>query len=156
MKADTPLARGVAEADRAYCRFNLNRDRVNTMREVSRLATAGVSHKAIAGLLNISVSHVGHIVTGKATMPTAAPIPQPDLTPARAAELEHTAETALDLACRLRDEHPQLTWDALNNLGRDELMALAVILLAAIPVDSTKSELFAWVYDLPAALETTA
>jgi hypothetical protein len=54
----------------------------------------------------------------------------------------------MDLACRLRDEDPQLVWEALELLDRSDLQELAVTALAALPVDSEISELFGWVEGL--------
>jgi len=153
MKASTPLAKAILEADRTYSRFNLNRDRLNTMLEVRRLAATGLEQKNIAASVGVTAGQVRRILSGQAPEPKAVSIPAYDLSDRHAKQLEHTADIALGLACRLRDEHPQLTWDALNNLDHVDLMKLAVILLAAIPIDRTKSELFAWVYDLPAATE---
>lgn len=63
----------------------------------------------------------------------------------RAEELESRADLALRLAVILRDEDPAIVWGTLCRLSRRELQELAVIALAAIPVDATRRELLGWV-----------
>jgi hypothetical protein len=71
-----------------------------------------------------------------------------DTSPRRQSKLERTADTVLDLACRIRDEDPELTYRALEKLATSDLLEVAMIALAAIPVEATKDELFGWAEDL--------
>jgi len=48
------------------------------------------------------------------------------------------------LACRLKDEDPQLTFKALELLDEDALRELLMVALAGIPVHLTADELFGW------------
>jgi hypothetical protein len=66
----------------------------------------------------------------------------------RAAKLEDTVEAALDLACRIRDEDPQLVFRSLELLDRQALQELTMILLAALPLDRTKERLLGWVEEV--------
>jgi hypothetical protein len=71
-----------------------------------------------------------------------------DTSQRRQSKLERTADTVLDLACRIRDEDPEITYRALENLATPDLLEVAMIALAAIPVDATKDELFGWAEEL--------
>jgi hypothetical protein len=73
------------------------------------------------------------------------------VTDERAQQLEDAAELALHLAAVLREEDPTVVWGALSRLNYRQVREIAVIALAAIPVEMTQAELLAWVMDLPAA-----
>lgn len=66
----------------------------------------------------------------------------------RAAQLEETADLALRLAVALKEEDPTIVWGGLTRLDRRRLQELAVIALAAIPVDVPISQLLGWVAEL--------
>lgn len=69
---------------------------------------------------------------------------------------ERRVDLVTHLAWRLKDEDPQDVWKYLAVLDAAELQRLLMLALAAIPVDRTVDELFAWVYDLPDALAVEA
>ena len=149
----TALKEAFVKAERAQSRFNAhgrNPDREAVIREVHRLTDAGVSAKAIAGIIGMSDRNVQRL-RGKTLERKPEPIPQPDLSDRHAAALEETVDVVIDLAAHLRDHHPQLVWDTLTNLRRRDLQELAVICLAGLPLHATKTELFGWVLELPAA-----
>lgn len=56
-----------------------------------------------------------------------------------------------NLAAQLRDEDPAVVWDYLETLSGWELQRIAMIALAAVPVESPISEIFDWVTELPGA-----
>lgn len=60
------------------------------------------------------------------------------------------------LAWRIKDEDPQRVWNYLTVLPPEELQRMLVLALAAVPVDQTVEDMFAWVCDLPAAREAEA
>ena len=66
------------------------------------------------------------------------------------------ANLLAELAGQVQDEDPHATWDYLTTLPAVELQRLLQLALAAIPVDRKPSELFAWVYDLPASQQQEA
>lgn len=59
------------------------------------------------------------------------------------------------LAAQVQDEDPHKVWDYLTVLPAVELQRLLQLALAAIPVDRTITEIFGWVYDLPATKEAS-
>lgn len=61
------------------------------------------------------------------------------------------AHLVAGLAWRIKDEDPQRVWNYLTVLPPEELQRLLVLALAAVPVDQTVEDMFAWVCDLPAA-----
>ena len=61
-----------------------------------------------------------------------------------------------DLATQIRDVDPALVWTYVQHIPADELRRLLMLTLAAIPVDQTVEEMFAWVCELPAAKEISA
>lgn len=54
-----------------------------------------------------------------------------------------------DLAEQVQDRDPSLVFDYLTVLPPAEIQRLLMLALAAIPVDQTVEEMFAWVCDLP-------
>lgn len=138
-----PAPHAVAKAERQY--RSRDDERAALIKEVHRLTAAGVSAMTIASLLGLSDRTVQRL--------RGAPFPargwyQFDTSPRRQSKLERTADTVLDLACRIRDEDPELVFRSLENLNTPDLLEVAMIALAAIPVDTTKDELFKWTEDL--------
>ena len=132
----------IKEGRKEYRRFDWNRDREETIAEIHRLTEAGVSAATIGRLIGMSDRNVQRIRSKYSTEPARASF---DRSPARAQQLDRTADAVLDLACMLRDEDPQLIWDILCRLERQPLQEMAVIALAAIAVDRPKTELFEWI-----------
>lgn len=146
MPTTHPLAIAVRDADRKYSRFDRHRDRETLRRIVTQLAAQGFTNAEIAPHVGLQTKQVNHITSGRInTSHKPAPVNPRDYSDRHCRQLEHTATIAIDLACRLRDEDPQIVWDALTALNRRHLQELAVIALAAIPVNTTKNEIFAWV-----------
>lgn len=142
----TSVMDAVRTAERAYRRFDVHRDRQEAINEVRRLTEAGVSATTIAAITGVTDRTV--IRMRKAKPPQAPKRHRFDLSEDRAAVLDLQADAALELACRLHDEDPQLVWETLELLDRQPLMELCVIALAAMPIDRPKSEIFAWVEGL--------
>lgn len=75
--------------------------------------------------------------------------------------IEGVSDTAYDsraflvanLASQVQDEDPAVAWEYLTVLPADELRRLLQIALAAIPLDRTVDQIWAWVNALPAAKE---
>jgi len=135
-----PAPQALAHAEKAY--RSRESERAASIEEVHRLTAAGVSAMAISTLLGMSERNVQRLRGEQ--LPTRGWY-QFDTTSRRQSKLERTADTVLNLACRIRDEDPELVYRALDNLDRDNLLEVAMIALAAIPVDVTKDELFGWV-----------
>lgn len=138
-----PASQALANAEKQY--RSLDSERSATIEEVHRLTAAGVSAMAIATLLGLSDRTVqrlrGEDVPKKGWYPF-------DMSPRRQSKLERTADTVLDLACRIRDEDPEIVFRALKNLTGQDLLEVTMIALAAIPVDATKDQLFGWAAEL--------
>ena len=135
-----PLHRKAIERAEVQYR-QLDSERYKLHSEVHRLTKAGVSANAIGGLLNISERQVQRIRA--AGVPTQR-FYEFNTSEARASELDRTVNAVLDLACRLKDEDPQLTFKALELLDEDALRELLMVALAGIPVHLTADELFGW------------
>jgi len=135
-----PVPQAVANAEKDYRRLDCDRNTV--VDEVHRLTKAGVSAKAIATLVGMSDRQVQRI-RGFEASPNRWY--QFDRSEIRSERLERTAAAALDLACRIRDEDPQLVFRSLDLMERHTLMELTMILLAAFPIDLTVDEIFEWV-----------
>lgn len=73
----------------------------------------------------------------------------------REAHLEHTASDVLQLAADMHDDIEHV-WATVDNASNQELREWLLIALAAINIDHKPSALFAWVHNLPAAVETVA
>jgi hypothetical protein len=138
-----PAPQAVANAEKEY--RSRESERAANINEVHRLTAAGVSAMAISTLLGMSERNVQRL-RGE-TVPTQGWY-RFDTSPRRQSKLERTADTVLDLACRIRDEDPELTYRALENLATPDLLEVAMIALAAIPVEATKDELFGWAEQL--------
>jgi hypothetical protein len=65
------------------------------------------------------------------------------------------AHIVANLAAGVQDEDPTVVWDYLTALPANELQRLMMLALAAIPIDQTVAEMFAWVTELPNAKTTT-
>lgn len=64
------------------------------------------------------------------------------------------ARLVADLAVQLQDADPNTVWQYLTAISGAELQRIAMLALAAIPVDRTLNEIWAWVTELPAAKES--
>lgn len=64
---------------------------------------------------------------------------------------ERRAELVADLAEQVQDCDPAVVWVYLTGLSAAEVQRLLVVALAAVPVDQTVPEMFAWITDLPIA-----
>lgn len=138
-----PAPQAVANAEKAY--KSRESERAANIAEVHRLTAAGVSAMAISTLLGMSERNVQRL--------RGEPLPsrgwyQFDKGTRRQSKLERTADTVINLACRIRDEDPELVYRSLENLANSDLLEVAMIALAAIPVDATKDELFGWAEEL--------
>ena len=140
-----PVPQAVADAEKAYRRFDTNRERTDTVDEIHRLTKAGVSANAIAVIVGMSERQVQRIRSEQAAPKRWYRF---DRSERRAAKLEDTVEAALDLACRIRDEDPQLVFRSLELLDRQALQELTMILLAALPLDRTKDDLLGWMEEV--------
>lgn len=132
----------VRKAERAYRRFDSGRDRTELLGEVHRLTKAGVSASTIARVVGMSDRQIQRL---RATTAEQQEWFKFDQSQRRQAKLEATALAALELACRLRDEDPQLVWMSLEAMERQAMQELTMILLAAAPVDRTVDQIFDWV-----------
>jgi hypothetical protein len=61
------------------------------------------------------------------------------------------AKLVANLAAQVQDADPSVVWDYLTALPGNELQRLTMIALAAMPIDQTLEDMFAWVYELPVA-----
>lgn len=130
-------------------------DSITRRERIHQMAREGMSSQEIADALGMSQRHVSRarsqpVPDNVILLPTAAH----EITDERAEELEAVAGVVLDLACRIRDENPVIVAESLWSLSHWDLVELAIAAVAAIDIDSTKAELFAWVEALPAAQET--
>ena len=148
-----PIKAALKTADHNYRRFDDNRDADLRRDRINLMAANDMPIADIADKLDLSITHVRRIKNGQFEVSTPQPVARPDLSDEHCWQLEGTVDTALELACRLRDEDPQIVWDALSALDRRELQEFAVIALAGLPIDHTKQQLFGWVYDLAAGNE---
>lgn len=140
-----PVPQAVADAEKDYRRFDTNRERLEQVDEIHRLTKAGVSATAIAVIVGMSDRNVQRI---RGELPAPKRWYRFERSERRAAKLEQTVEAALDLACRIRDEDPQLVFRSLELLDRQALQELTMILLAALPLDRTKEDLLGWVQEV--------
>lgn len=131
-------------------------DLMERRRQVHELTRAGLTANEIADRVGLTPRNVTRNRTLPEPPDNVIPLPPraDEITDERAAELEVAADIAIDLAMRLQEENPLLTWNALERMDRWQLQELAVLLLATVNLDLPKSELFAWVMDLPAARES--
>jgi hypothetical protein len=135
-----PLHRkAIDKAEVAYRQLDSERYKLHC--EVHRLTRAGVSEMAIATLLGISDRHVQRI---RGAQEPPQRFYEYDTSDQRANELERTAHAVTDLACRLKDEDPQLVFKALELMDEAALRELLMVALAGIPVHLTAEQLFGW------------
>lgn len=136
------------ESRRELERFDHHRERYERRDRVHALTRIGMPQEEIATVVGIHERQVSRDVSA-GPPPSRPRLYNPDLaSEARVVELESTADLTLRLAAVLREEDPCLTWGALTRLDRRQLQELAVIALAAIPVDSTPDQLLGWVETL--------
>lgn len=136
----------IRQAEKKYMSIEKFRDREAQLAEVRRLAEAGVTNATIAHLMGMSARNIDRIRAGHVEEPKPHAMNYRfDRRQDRADKLEKMAHSAFDLACRLRDEDPQLVWHSLTLLDRQRLQELTVILLAALPIEQPASEIFEWV-----------
>lgn len=131
-----------------YDRHRDARERHEQARHLALVGQSEVSTAAVLGVCDRTVHRIRH---REAPADYRPPLPNPDVSDERAAQLEGTAELALHLACLIREEDPNLVWSVLSRLPRRQLQELLVVTLSAVPVSATAAELFAWVEGLPAA-----
>ena len=140
-----PVPQALSTAEKAYRKFDSNRERNDTIDEVHRLTNAGVSAMAISGIVGMSERQIQRL---RGVESAEKRWYRYDRSEIRSERLERTADAALELACRLRDEDPQLVYRSIELLDRQSLQELAMILLAAIPLDRTKDQLLGWVSEV--------
>lgn len=56
-----------------------------------------------------------------------------------------------DLAEQIQDRDTAVVWDVLTAVPAAELQRLLMLALAAVPIDKSLNEIYAWVCDLPAS-----
>lgn len=144
-----PALRG---ARRELARFDSNRDRYERRDRVHHLTRIGMSADEIAPIIGVTDRTVDRHRAKPATPQRPRLYDGAAVSDERAEDLEDGADLTLHLAAVLREEDPCLVWSTLTRLSRRKLQELAVIALAAIPVDMTQAELLAWVNALPAAM----
>lgn len=145
----TPVKKALRKAEMDYARFDRGRDREAKYYTVQRMAEAGYRPAEIADATGVSKTNINYIKAGKFDLHRLpSTVTKRDMSAKHATELEKMADNAIKLACMQREQDPQIIWDTLANLERTTLQKLTVILLAAMPMDRSKSELFGWVYDL--------
>jgi hypothetical protein len=131
--------------------FDTNRDQYERRDRVKHLTRIGRSADEIAQ----AVGATDRTVNRDRAKPPPPQRPRmydgANVSDERAHQLEETADLTLRLAAVLRDEEPAVVWGSLIRLDRRQLQELAVIALAAIPTESTRDTLLAWVNELPAA-----
>ena len=67
-------------------------------------------------------------------------------------DYETRAAIVADLAWQVQDGDPLLTWEYLSGMDSTDRQRLMMVALAGIPLDRGKvDDIFAWVYQLPAA-----
>ena len=135
-----PLHRkAIDTAEVQYRQLDSERYIVHT--EVHRLTRAGVSAMAIAGLLNISERQVQRI---RGSAQPCQRFYEFNTSDSRARELDRTIDMVLDLACRIKDEDPQIVFKTLELLDENALREMLMTALAGMPVDMTPDQLFGW------------
>jgi len=135
-----PLHRkAIDKAEMEYRQLDSERYKLHC--EVHRLTRAGVSAMAIATLLGISDRQVQRI---RGAHEPPQKFYEFNTSDKRAQELERTLNAVIDLACRLRDEDPQLVFKALELMDEDALRELLMVALAGIPIHLTADQLFGW------------
>lgn len=141
----------IGESRRELARYDRHREIREQQAQVRHLALVGSSEVDTSIRLGVCDRTVHRIRHRDELNDYRPPLPEPAVSDQRAEQLEGTAEFALHLAFLLRDEDPNLVWEVLSRLDRQQLQELAVIALAAVPINATREELYAWVEQLPGA-----
>lgn len=144
MSKTMSIATAIRKAESNYEEIEKFHSRSEVLAEVRRLADVGVTSAAIAGIVGMSERNVERIRNNKVQEPKPPVRYRFDRRQDRFDKLEKMAGSAFDLACKLRDEDPQLVWEALSMVDRQQLQELTVILLAGLPIDRSASEIFGW------------
>jgi hypothetical protein len=135
-----PLHRkAIDKAEVQYRQLDSERYIVHT--EVHRLTKSGLSAKTIGDLLSISERQVQRI-RGSEEPPQR--FYEFNTSDSRVRDLDRTINAVLDLACRIKDEDPQIVFKTLELLDEDALRELLMTALAGMPVDMTPEQLFGW------------
>lgn len=138
------IDKAIRLAEKKYERIEQMRSREATLNEVRRLVAAGVSNPTIADLMGVDKRTIERIRSGHVEEVKPPKAFNFNTDQSRADKLEKFAAAGFDLACKLRDEDPQLVWETLLQLNEQTLMELTMILLAGLPVDRPASEIFGW------------
>lgn len=131
---------------RALQRFDAMRELRDRDDRVKHLTKIGMSAEEIGATVGLTKRTVAR----RRALPALPQRPRlydgGSVSDERVEDLEDAADLALYLATVLREEDPTVVWGALARLDHRKLQELAVIALAAIPVDTaTADELLAWV-----------
>jgi hypothetical protein len=137
-----PVPQAIADAEKEYRQIDNQRERNEMIDEVHRLTKVGVSAQTIADLVGMSERQVQRIRSVDAPPKRWYSF---EMSERRCDKLERTADAAIDLACRLRDEDPQLVFRSLELLDRHALQELTMVALAGLPLNRSKDDLFGWV-----------
>ena len=138
------IDKAIRLAEKKYERIEQMRSREATLAEVRRLTAAGVSSSTISELMGMDERTVIRIRNGHVDDVKPPKVFNFNTDQGRADKLEKFVAAAFDLACKLRDEDPQVVWETLLQLNEQTLMELTMILLAGLPVDQPASEIFGW------------
>jgi transposase len=139
------------ESRHDIAQFDRHRDRFDRRTQVNRLDRINMPGSEIAARLGVTERTVERDRQRNRAegVPQRPRLYNPELADdQRVAELEAATDLALRLAAVLRDEDVTIVWGALSRLDRRKLQELAVIALAAIPVDHTPTQLLGWVTEL--------
>lgn len=152
----TPFAAAIESAEKGVYAWDERykaevRDTHNHIRNLFR---EGYSAAQIAVRVGMCRRQVERIKT-KPDIDYPHPLPA-RVSERRATEMDQAADAVMELACRLRDENPALTWNALWRMDRVALQKVCMVALAGIDPDTPVAELFGWVLDLPVAREVAA
>ena len=137
----------VHAAELEVYRQDSHRDLYTTRERIKSMTAGGMSAAEIACAIDMSKRNV--VRHRSAEIPEWPKLVDPaEVSDERADELEETADLAMELAVRLRDENPELVSAVLRRMSRRMLHELAVAALAMVPVDGTVDELLGWVQEL--------
>lgn len=130
-------------AEKDYARAESDLERNRWVSEAARLLAAGCSTQTVSTLTGIHERQINRIQNGQITTVPMRSV-RWDHSEERAHHLAVTADAVLDMAVQIRDQDPALVWSALDKLGHQELIEVAMIALAAVPIDSPKSRIWEW------------
>lgn len=139
-------AKAMDKARQQYRSYDANRDQMIRGQRVRRLTGMGLPAEVVGESVGMTRGGVTKLL-GKPPIEMRQRMDF-TVTPRRGAEVAQLADSAVAYAMQLRDEDPQLVWNALALLDRYTLQALAVVALAGLPVDQPASKLWRWVEDL--------